>query len=141
MEIIFRRSQSKIRKTKHLKKNVFILYWPTAVKVEPASSTKIDTEIIIPLPKNSKGFITFIFREDETNEFSSKQQRLWIEILNKSYEESLEIKKNNPLGFVVIEPEHLKFKHETAKKRKRKSSLSETTQYRPKTQKAMWRFY
>ena len=62
-----------------------------AVKVEPATSTKIDTEIIISLPKNSKRFITSIFREEEINEFSSKQQRLWVEILNKSYEETIEI--------------------------------------------------
>ena len=74
------------------------------------------------------------------NEFSSEQQWLWIEIWNISYKETLEIKKDNPLGFVVIEPEHLKFKHETAKNKKKKSSLSEMTQYRPKTQKAMRRF-
>ena len=81
-----------------------------------------------------------MFREDEINEFSSEQQRLWVEILNKFYEETLKIKKNDLLGFVVIEPKHLKFKHETAKNKKIKSSLSETTQYRPKTQKAVWRF-
>ena len=52
MEIIFRKSQSKIKNPKHLKKNVLILYSPRTVKVEPATSTKIDTEIIISLPKN-----------------------------------------------------------------------------------------
>ena len=92
MEIIFTRSQSKIKKLKHLKKNVFILYSPRAVKVESATSTKIDTEIIISLPKNSKGFITSIFRQDKINEFSSEHQRLWVEILNKSYEETHKIK-------------------------------------------------
>ena len=92
------------------------------------------------MPKNSKGFITSIFREDKINEFNSEQQRLWVEILNKSYGETLEIKKNNPLGFVVIEPEHLKFKHETTKNKRKKTLLSKTTQYKPKTQKATWRF-
>ena len=58
-----------------------------------------------------------------------------MEILNKSYEETLEIKKDNPLGFVVIEPEHLKFKHETAKNKKKKTLLLKTTQYRLKMQK------
>ena len=93
MEIFFKRSQEKIKKPKHLKNNVFVIYSPRAVKIEPATSTKIDTEIIVSLPKKSKGFITSIFREEEINEFSSNQQRLWVEILNKSYEETLEIKK------------------------------------------------
>ena len=76
MEIIFRQSQAKIKKPKHLKKNVFIVYSPRAVKIEPVISTKKETEIIVLLPKNSKGFTTSIFREDEINEFSSNQQRL-----------------------------------------------------------------
>ena len=140
MEIIFRQSQAKIKKLKHLTKNAFIIYSPRAVKIEPATSTKIDTEIVVLLPKNSKGFITSIFREDKINEFNSEQQRLRVEILNKSCGETLEIKKNNPLGFVVIEPEHLKFKHETTKNKRKKTLLSKTTQYKPKTEKATWRF-
>ena len=48
-------------------------------------------------------------------------------------------KKKNPLGFVVIEPEHLKFKHEMIKNKK-KETLSKSMQYKPKTQKATWRF-
>ena len=62
-------------------------------KTEPATSTKIDTDIIVLLPKNSKGFITSMLREDKINEFSNEQQQLWVEILNKSFEETLEIKK------------------------------------------------
>ena len=43
---------------------------------------------------------------------------MWTEILNKSFKETVEIKRNRPLGFLVIEPEYLKFKYETAKKKK-----------------------
>ena len=43
---------------------------------------------------------------------------MWIEILNKSFEESAEIKRNRPLGFLVVEPGHLKFKYETTKEKK-----------------------
>ena len=43
---------------------------------------------------------------------------MWIEILKKSFEETVEIKKNRSQGFLVIELEHLKFKYETAKKKK-----------------------
>ena len=127
MEIILKRSLANVKKPKHLKKkkkNVFILYSPRTVKIEPATSKRIDTEIIVSLPKNSKGFVTSIFRRDEINEFNSEQQQLWVEILNKSYEETVEIKKKNPLGFVIIEPEHLKFKHETETiKNKKKKAL------------------
>ena len=36
-----------------------------------------------------------------------------MEILNKSYEDNLELKKTSVIGFVVIEPEHLPQKHAT----------------------------
>ena len=65
------------------------------------------------LPKISKGFVASIFRGYKINEFNSGQQQLWVEILNKSYEETVESKKFNFLRFVIIEPKHLKFKHET----------------------------
>ena len=90
---------------KAFEKNIFITYWPRAVKIEPATSTKIDTELVLLLAQNSKGFTTSIFRGDEINEFCS-EKRLSIEILNKSFEDTVEIKKNQPLGFLVIEPEH-----------------------------------
>ena len=140
MEIIFRRSQVTTKKPNHLKKTVFIVYSPGALKIESATCTKIDTEITVSLPRNAKGFITSILREDEINEFSNNQQRLWVEILHKSFEETLEIKKNKPLGFVVIEPEYLKFKYETTKNKKQKNLSPKTIKYKPKTQKATWRF-
>ena len=62
--------------------------------------------------------------------------------MDKSYEETIEIKKSNPLGFVVIEPEHLKFKHEAEKvnREKKKALLPKTTMYKPKTKVAKWWF-
>ena len=79
--------------------------------------------MILLLPKKAKGFITSIFRKDDITEVNDDKQRLWVEILNKSYEEKLEIKKGSPLGFVVIEPEHLKFRYETqtAKKERKRT--------------------
>ena len=50
---------------------------------------------------------------------------LWVEMLNKSFEETVEIKKkkikkkNQPLGFPVLQLEHLKFKYEMAKIKKK----------------------
>ena len=41
---------------KHLQKNVFIIYSPRAVKVEPATNIKIDTKMTVFFPQNLKGF-------------------------------------------------------------------------------------
>ena len=38
----------------HVQKNIFIIYSPKAVTVEPATSTNIDTEITVFLPENSR---------------------------------------------------------------------------------------
>ena len=60
------------------------------------------------------------FRGDEIFEVNGETQSLWIEILNKSYNEHIKINKNSILGFVVIEPEYLSSKHETTKEKKKK---------------------
>ena len=46
MEIIFKRTSQRIKKPKHLARNVFILYSPKRVLVETPDAAKIDTEII-----------------------------------------------------------------------------------------------
>ena len=60
----------------HLKKNIFIIYYLRAVKIEPVTSIKINTEIVVFLPQNAKGYVTSIFQGDEINEIYSKKQRL-----------------------------------------------------------------
>ena len=81
---------------------------------------KIDTNITLILPKKAKAFITSKFRGDEIYEINNETQRLWIEILNNSYQENLKIARNSVLGFIVIEPDNLKHKHETQNTIKRK---------------------
>ena len=54
MEIILKRSQANAKKPKHLKKNVIILHSPRTVKIEPATSKRIGTEIIVSLQKIQK---------------------------------------------------------------------------------------
>ena len=95
MEIIFQKTSPSIRNPQHLKGNVFIVYSPTTVKIEPAACSRTDTELVLILLKNSKGFITSIFQGDEIDEFCSEKQGLWIEILNKSFRETIEIKKKS----------------------------------------------
>ena len=128
MEFIFKKSSRRIKNLKQLKGNIFIIYSPGVVKIEPATCAKVDTELFILLPRNSKGFITSVFWGDEISKFCSKKQRLWVELFNKFFEETVKIEKNQPLGFFAIEPENFNFKYETKNKKKRtiqnKKSLS-----------------
>ena len=101
-------------------KELFILYSAWAIKIELASCRKIGTGITAFLPTNSSGFLTSKFRGDEINELFHGKQRLWVEILNKPFEDHIEIKKGQPLGFLVVEPENLKFQHVPPKKKKAK---------------------
>ena len=128
-----------IKKPMQLKKIFFLIYCLRAIKIESATSIKIDTEIVVFLPPNAMGYVTSIFRGDEINEIYCKKQRLWTETLNKSFEETVEIKRNRSLGFLFIEPEYLKFKYETAKKKKKADQKTLST-YKPKTKEATWRF-
>lgn len=139
MKIIFKMSNRGVRNPKHLRKNIFIIYSSKKVKIEPSTCLNIDTEIILPLPEKSNGFVASIFSGDEVNELCQKKQCLQIEILNKSFEDTIEIKRHSPLGFVVIEPEHLKLKHETPKNKKKKYTISKTL-YKLRIQKATWWF-
>ena len=139
MKIVFKMSNRGVRNPKHLRKNIFIIYSSKKVKIEPSTCLNIDTEIILSLPEKSNGFAASIFSGDEVNELRQKKQRLQIEILNKSFEDTIEIKRHSPLGFVVIEPEHLKLKHETPKNKKKKYTISKTL-YKLRIQKATWWF-
>ena len=103
-KIIFKRDGSNMKKPYHLKDNVFLIYALRNIKVEPTEFGRIDSGIFAFIPKNSSSFITF--REDEINEIYSENQRLWVEILNKSCEFPIEIKKGCVLGFFMAEPEH-----------------------------------
>ena len=117
-----------IKNPKHLQKNICLIYSPEVVNNKLATHIRFNTinfsftrkfkrNHSINLPKKSKGLITSIFRGDEINEFNSDQQHLWIEKLSKSFEETVKTKKNQPLEFLVIEPENFKFKYETTSKR------------------------
>ena len=50
---------------------------------------------------------------------------MWDEILNQSFENHIEIEKGQPLGYLVIELENLKFEHVSTKK-KTKAKIKKT---------------
>ena len=90
-----------------------MLYAPRNIKLEPTEFQRIDSGILAFISENTRGFVTSKFRKDEINEICNKKQRLWVEILNKSCNLPIEIKKDCVLGFFVAEPEHLEFQYET----------------------------
>ena len=54
------------------------------------------------------------------NELFTGKYRLWVEILNASFKDSIEIKRNQLLGFHVVKPENLKFQCVPSKKKAQK---------------------
>ena len=84
MNVIFKRTYSGVKKPQHINKNVFVIFTPKRINIEPATSYELDTEIILILLQGSHGFVTSKFRGDETHQINAKKQRLWIKILNKS---------------------------------------------------------
>ena len=74
--------------------------------VQTSRNLIIKKIILAFIAKYSCGFVTSKFREDEINEIYSGEQRMWVEMLNKSCEFPIEIKKGCVLGFFVAEPNH-----------------------------------
>ena len=106
-EILFERGSFDQKNPKHLQKNVFIIYSPRAVKIEPATAIKIDTEITVFLPQKSKGFITSTLIGNEINKLFQGKHCLWVEVLNKSFEDTVEIKKESASWIFGVEPDNL----------------------------------
>ena len=102
MEIIFEIDGPGVKKPYHLKNNVFLIYLPRAITIDTASSIKIDTNIILYLPKKAKAFITSKFRGQEVYEINKEKSRLWIEILNASYTDKHKVKKRRLLDFSLL---------------------------------------
>ena len=119
--ILFKNDTTAIKNPRHMKKNVFIIYSPKDVKVELGSYRRMDIEVAVFLSPNSNGFITSRFNGDELKEVFEGKHHFWIEILNRSFEDNIVVKKNKPVGFLVIEPENLKFHYAQAMKKKNKT--------------------
>ena len=81
-KVILKRDIANLKRPFYLKDNIFLLYAPRNIKIEPM----LNIEPIL-------SFLTSKFREDKTNGIWSGEQCLWVEILSKSCELSIEIKK------------------------------------------------
>ena len=51
-KIIFEKDSVSVKNPLHLQRNVFVMYSLSAVKIEPATHRKIDTEVTAFLPQN-----------------------------------------------------------------------------------------
>ena len=88
-KIMFEKDNRKLKNPKHFGLEKKSFYPPRNITIEPASNKKIDAEIIAFLPGNSKAYITSEFRTNEINKLFYGQRCLWLEILNKSFEDNI----------------------------------------------------
>ena len=87
--ILFKKDTASTKNPNLIKRIASIIYSPRRIKIEPASFIRIDTEILVFSPNNSRGFITSRFNGDELKEVFDGEHRLWIEILNRSFEDNI----------------------------------------------------
>ena len=78
-KVMFEKDSKRIKNPSHLQRNVFLLYSPRKIKIEPASCIKIDTEVTAFLSAESPS-ITLKFRSDEINELFHGKHHSWAEI-------------------------------------------------------------
>ena len=116
-KVIPKKDSKNLKKPFPLKRNVFMLYAPRNIAIEPTEFKRIDSEIVTFTPKNGRGFVTSKFREEKIIEISNGEQRLWVEITNRSCASPIEIPKGCVLGFFVAEPEHLQLQYETQQRK------------------------
>ena len=83
-----------------------------------------DEEVMVTLPKNSYGYFTSKYKTDETEQISSKLQKIWTGVINKSLTEGNVIKKDKAFVFFVLETKgKIPIKHETETKKRQPSQL------------------
>ena len=97
-KIMFEKDSKGIKNTE----KCFLLYWPRQLKTEPACCRKIDTEVTAFLPTSSRGFLTSKFRSGEINELFHGKHGLWVEIFNESFEDNIQLKKDNYWVFLLL---------------------------------------
>ena len=56
-KVLFEKNSSSVKSPQHLENNVFVVYAPRSIKIEPAICRKIDTEVTVFLPQNLRGLL------------------------------------------------------------------------------------
>ena len=73
MNVIFKRTYGRVKNPQHINKNIFVIFTPKCINIEPATSYELDTEIILILPQGSHGFVPLKFRGDEVHQINAKK--------------------------------------------------------------------
>ena len=88
-----------------LERNIFSIFAQKSLVIENADTKNIDTELLVELPENYSAYLTTKFENQSVKEFIGPcEKRLWIEILNGSYLNKLNIKKGDRSGYLLFEP-------------------------------------
>lgn len=64
MDIFFELDGLGVKKPCHLRKNVFVIFSPKAVTIDPANSIKLNT-VILHLPEKAEAYVTSKFKGHE----------------------------------------------------------------------------
>ena len=67
------------------------------IEISAMQFERHDTEVTVTLPEHYHGYFTSKFKLDEIETVTSKQQRIWIGILNRSLTETILIQKKTDL--------------------------------------------
>ena len=81
-----------------------------------------------------KGFLTSRFRGDKINELFNGKHRLWVEILSKSFEDHIEIKKRTTVRFSSRWTGKFRISICIAKEKGKKKERSRVASQKPKRQ-------
>ena len=84
LTLTFTRDTRRVKKPTYLKNGMFSIYSPKKINIFPMQFKINNTEITVPLPEHYHGYFISKFRSDETKTISGNQQRIWIDILNRS---------------------------------------------------------
>ena len=86
--------------------------------------SRYNTEATFTLQNDSYGYFTSKYKTDEIEQISSKLQKIWTGVINKSLTEGNVIKKDKAFVFFVLETKgKIPIKHETETKKRQPSQL------------------
>ena len=66
-ELIFKRDTKNVKRPLYLKNVVSLIYAPREITIEPMQFKQNDSNIVVNLPKDHKGYFTSIFKQDNIN--------------------------------------------------------------------------
>ena len=113
--LTFTRDSKNVKRPLPLKNGVLLILCKK-IEISTMKFKRNDTELKVTLPEHNHVYFTLKFELDEIETVTSKQQRIWVGILNRSLTETILIqKKKQTFWIFVLEPSNkIDIKHETA---------------------------